>query len=180
MQPTSQFGELFQYSNPLASAGGYVGGHVAFPDRELGAAYDEAMRTRVFAPLGMNATTFDFKRALAGNHATSHGADVDGKPAYALMDVNYSAIPVRPAAGAWSSVRDVLKYVAMEIDEGALPDGTRYIARDPLLARRAPQVAISKDVTYGMGLTVDTTYSIPVVHHGGDMIGYHSDMMWLP
>ena len=31
-----------------------------------------------------------------------------------------------------------------------------------------------------MGLMVDTTYGIPVVHHGGDMIGYHSDMMWLP
>jgi hypothetical protein len=26
----------------------------------------------------------------------------------------------------------------------------------------------------------DTTYGVPVVHHGGDMIGYHSDMMWLP
>jgi len=180
MQPTSKFGELFQYSNPLASAGGYVGGHVAFPDRELGAAYDEAMRTQVFAPLGMSATTFDFKQALAGNHATAHGADVDGKPAYALMEVNYSVIPLRPAGGAWSSVRDLLRYVAMEIDEGALPDGKRFIARDPLLARRAPQVAISKDVTYGMGLMVDTTYGVPLVHHGGDMIGYHSDMIWLP
>ena len=31
-----------------------------------------------------------------------------------------------------------------------------------------------------MGLSVDTTYGVPVVHHGGDMIGYHSDMIWLP
>ena len=31
-----------------------------------------------------------------------------------------------------------------------------------------------------MGLMVDSTYGVPVVHHGGDMIGYHSDMMWLP
>jgi CubicO group peptidase (beta-lactamase class C family) len=30
MQPTSKFGELFQYSNPMAAAGGFVGGHVAF------------------------------------------------------------------------------------------------------------------------------------------------------
>ena len=27
---------------------------------------------------------------------------------------------------------------------------------------------------------VDTTYGVPVVHHGGYMIGYHSDMIWLP
>lgn len=180
MQPTSKFGELFQYSNPLAAAGGYLGGHVAYPDRELGAAYDEAMRTRVFVPLGMKATTFDFARALAGNHATAHAADVDGKPAHAVMELNYSVIPVRPAGGAWSSVHDLLKYVAMEIDEGTLPDGKRFIKKDTLLARRVPQVPIGKDVTYGMGLMVDTKYGIPVVHHGGDLIGYHSDMIWFP
>jgi hypothetical protein len=27
---------------------------------------------------------------------------------------------------------------------------------------------------------VDSTYGVPVVHHGGDLIGYHSDMIWLP
>ncbi len=27
---------------------------------------------------------------------------------------------------------------------------------------------------------VDTKYGIPVVHHGGDLAGYHSDMIWLP
>ena len=55
MQPTSKFGEMFQYSNPMAAAAGFVGGHVAFPTLELGAAYDEAMRTQVFGPLGMTA-----------------------------------------------------------------------------------------------------------------------------
>jgi CubicO group peptidase (beta-lactamase class C family) len=181
MQPTSKFGELFQYSNPLAAAAGFVGGHAVYPDLKLGAAYDEAMQSRVFEPLGMTATTFDFKKALASpNFANAHAPDIDGKPAYAAIDVDYSIIPVRPAGGAWSNVRDLLKYVQMEIDEGALAGGKRYIARDTLLARRAPQVAIGKDVTYGMGLMVDTTYGVPVLRHGGDMIGYHSDMIWFP
>ncbi|MDQ6801906.1 MAG: beta-lactamase family protein [Acidobacteriota bacterium] len=180
VQPTSKFGEMFQYSNLLAGAGGFVGGHVLYPDRELGAAYDQAMRTRVFAPLGMKSTTFDFKRALETNHATAHAPDIDGKPAHADMDVNYSIIPLRPAGGGWSNVRDLMKYVRMELDEGVLPDGKRYISKDALLARRIPQVPIGKDITYGMGLMVDTKYGIPVVHHGGDMIGYHSDMIWLP
>src|SRR6185369_14359782 len=104
MQPTSKFGELFQYSNPLAAAGGYVGGHAAFPDRELGAAYDAAMRENVFGPLGMTSTTFDFASALAGNHASAHGTDIDGKTAHDLMEINSSIVPVRPAGGAWSSV----------------------------------------------------------------------------
>jgi len=27
---------------------------------------------------------------------------------------------------------------------------------------------------------VGTKYDTPMVHHGGDLIGYHSDMLWLP
>jgi CubicO group peptidase (beta-lactamase class C family) len=180
IKPTTKFGEMFQYSNTMAAAAGFVGGHVAHPDLELGAAYDRVMQERVFGPLGMATTTFDFARALAQNHAGAHAPDVDGQPTRATMDVNYAVIPVRPAGGAWSSVRDVLRYVQMELDEGKLPDGTRYVSRDVLRARRAPQVPIGQDTTYGMGLMVDTKYGIPVVHHGGDLIGYHSDMMWLP
>src|SRR4029079_16246781 len=75
---------------------------------------------------------------------------------------------------------DMLKYVAMELADGTLPDGTRYIAKEPLLARREKKVPLGDDAVYGMGLMVDNTYGVPVVHHGGDMIGYHSDMMWLP
>jgi CubicO group peptidase (beta-lactamase class C family) len=180
MQPTTGFGEIFQYSNPLAAAGGFVGGHVAFPDLELGAAYDRAIQTRVFDPLHMNATTFDYSTALRGNHAMPHSPNIDGRPVRALMEVNYAVIPVRPAGAAWSNVRDVLAYIAMELAEGVLPGGERYISKEVLLARRAPQVAIGKEATYGMGLMVDSTYGIPVVHHGGDVTGFHSDMIWLP
>jgi CubicO group peptidase (beta-lactamase class C family) len=180
MQPTSKFGELFQYSNLMAAAAGYTAGHVLYPQMEAGSAYDRAMQSYVFGPLGMNATTFDFSRALSANHATAHSPDADGKPAKALMAVNYAVIPLRPAGAAWSSVRDMLKYVSMELAQGKLPGGKTYISSGPLLDRRAPQVYIGKDVSYGMGLMVDTTYGVPVVHHGGDMIGYHSDMMWLP
>jgi len=180
MQPTSKFGELFQYSNLMAAAAGYTGAYVLYPQMELGAAYDRAMQSYVFDPLQMNATTFDFKRALSGNHASPHSPDVDGKSAKALTAINDAVIPLRPAGGAWSSVHDMLKYVSMELAEGRLPDGKTYVSKEPLLERRAPQVYIGKDVSYGMGLEVDTTYGVPVVHHGGDLVGYHSDMMWLP
>jgi CubicO group peptidase (beta-lactamase class C family) len=180
MKPTSKFGELFQYSNLMAAAGGYTGAHVIHPDMELGAAYDSAIQSYVFDPLQMKETTFDFKRAFAGNHAGSHSPDADGKTAKAVTAINDAVIPARPAGGAWSSVNDMLKYISMELAEGKLPNGATYISKEPLLERRAPQVSIGKDVTYGMGLMVDTTYGIPVVHHGGDLVGYHSDMMWLP
>lgn len=180
MQPTSGFGALYQYSNPMAAAAGFAGGHVLHPDKTLGDAYDAAMQSLVFDPLGMAATTFDYAQALRGNHATPHGTDVDGHTRVASMDLNYSIIPARPAGAAWSTVNDLLRYVQMELGNGLLPDGTRYIGEAPLLERRKPQVAIGKNAGYGMGLMVDRTWGIPVVHHGGDMIGFHSDMLWLP
>jgi CubicO group peptidase (beta-lactamase class C family) len=180
MQPTSKFGELFQYSNLMASAAGYTAAHVIYPDMEPGAGYDRAMQSYVFDPLAMSDTTFDFAKALAANHAGAYSPDVDGKPAKALMAINYAVIPLRPAGGAWSSINNLLKYVSMELADGKLPDDKTYISSGPLLERRRPQVHIGEDVTYGMGLMVDSTYGIPVVHHGGDLIGYHSDMIWIP
>jgi CubicO group peptidase (beta-lactamase class C family) len=180
MQPTSAFGELFQCSNPLAAAAGYIGGHVAYPGLELGAAYDRAMQTRVFDPLGMQATTFDYARALAGNCAMPHALSLEERLTKISMDINYFAVPQRPAGAAWSSVRDMLRYVAMELAQGVLPSGERYVSEPALLARRAPQVSIGKHVTYGMGLAVDTTYGVPVVDHGGGISGFYSNMLWLP
>lgn len=180
MQPTSAFGELYQYSNLMATAAGFLGGHVAYPDLELGAAYDRAMQSLVFDPLGMTSTTHDFEQGKTGNVATPYAPDIDGKVALAEWRIDLSVVPMRPAGGAWSSVNDVMKYVAMELAEGTLPDGKRYISRDALLARHAPQVAVGTDATYGMGLEVNNQYGTPVVFHGGSAIGFYSDMVWLP
>lgn len=180
MQPTTGFGKLFQYSNSMAAAGGYAGGHVLYPDKELGAAYDAAMQTLVFDPLGMRSTTFDYAKAQTGNYASPHGTDIHGRTAPASMDVNYSVIPARPAGAAWSTVNDMLRYVQMELDEGLLPDGTRYIGEGALLERRKQQAVLGNDYSYGMGLMVDRTRGTPVVHHGGDLLGFHADMIWLP
>jgi CubicO group peptidase (beta-lactamase class C family) len=180
MQPTSKFGEMYQYSNPIAAAAGLVGGHVAFPELELGAAYDQVMATRVFGPLEMTRTTFDFARAMRDNYARPYAFDVDGKIAPVAMAQNYPIRTVRPAGGAWSTVRDLLKYVQMEIAKGALPNGKRYVSEAILAARQAPQVKTGKDSWYGMGLDVDTTSGTPMVFHGGRMRGYRSNMVWLP
>jgi CubicO group peptidase (beta-lactamase class C family) len=180
MQPTTKFGELYQYSNLMAAAAGYVAGNALYPGKELGAAYDEAMRTRIFEPLGMTSATFDLARVARGNHARPHGFDVDGKVAVASMDLNHSIGPVRPAGAAWISARDLLRYVQMELARGKLPDGRELVSEKNLLARRATQVAVGQTGSYGMGLFADTKWNVTTLRHGGSMIGYKSDMFMLP
>jgi len=180
MQPTSKFGEVFQYSNLMATAAGYIGGHLVNPNMELGPAYDKAMQTLVFDPLKMNVTTFDYAKALAGDHASPHGDDVDGKPAVASLALDYSIYPARPAGGVWTSSGDLIKYVQLEMDRGKLPDGTQLASAENLLARRAPQVPLGEDGSYGMGLEVSTRYGVTMVSHGGSMGGFKSNWFLLP
>jgi CubicO group peptidase (beta-lactamase class C family) len=138
------------------------------------------MNRRIFAPLEMSETTLDFDRALAVSHASPHSRDFEGRTQLVQLDLDREIIPFRPAGGAWSSARDIRRYVQMELAEGMLPDGRRLVSKAALLARREPQVREGEDSTYGMGLSVSTKWGIPVVDHGGDLEGYHSDMFWLP
>ena len=68
----------------------------------------------------------------------------------------------------------------MELRAGKLPDGDQLVSEQNLRARQAPQILLGEDQTYGMGLIEDRTWGVTVVHHGGDLAGYHSDMIWLP
>ena len=180
MQPTSGFGELFQYSNPMAAAAGYIGGQVAYPGTELGAGYDKAMQTLVFDPLGMKNTTFDYAKAQSGDYAAPHGYDIGHKVQVMGMGLNDTIVASRPAGAAWSTVNDLLKYVQMEIDHGVLPDGKRYISEAALMQRREPQIAVGEDRNYAMALEVDKSDGVTVIDHGGAMFGFHSNMMWWP
>ena len=178
--PTSGFGEIFQYSNLMAAAGGYFGGYIAFPKRELGDAYDRTLTQLVLKPLGMRATTPDFRKALAGNHAAGHAPDVDGNMRVASQGLNYASISTRPSGNHWSNVSDLLRYVKMELNNGMLPSGRRYIRKDLLLDRRVPQVSEGLNEYYGMGLKIDRQWGVPVIHHGGIAAGYISQVIWLP
>lgn len=180
MQPTSRFGEVFQYSNLMASAAGYIGAHLYVPSSDLGAAYDEAMQKQIFDPLGMKDTTFDMERAQKGDFASPHGDDVDGHPSVATMDNNYSIVPFRPAGGVWTSAHEMTRYVQLELSRGKLPNGEQLVSEENLLMRRKPQIATGEDETYGMGLETNSRWGVPIIHHGGSLFGYKSDWMILP
>lgn len=179
-QPTSKFGEAFQYNNLMASAAGFIAGHSFHPDMELGAAFDRSVAELIWRPVGMNNSTFDFDAALAADHADPHAYDINDKLQLADQGLNRAIAPFRPAGGAWSSSGDMIRYVALELAGGIAMDGKRVISTENLFARRARGVPTGEDMWYGMGLQENSRWGVKVIHHGGDVVGYHSDMMWLP
>ncbi|HTV17091.1 MAG TPA: serine hydrolase domain-containing protein [Polyangiaceae bacterium] len=181
MQPTTKFGETYQYSNQLAAAAGFIAGHVTAPGRNMRESYVEAVQARIFNPLGMKLSTFDTARALRGNHAAPHGLDIDAKMAAVDMAMNYDVVgPLLPAGGAWSSASELIQYVRLELARGVTSTGQRIVSERNLLRRRHSNVRVSEFRTYGMGLDIEDRYGITSIGHGGSLYGYRSQMRWLP
>ncbi|HWN82492.1 MAG TPA: serine hydrolase domain-containing protein, partial [Candidatus Udaeobacter sp.] len=180
MKPTTGFGETFQYSNTLVSTGGYLAAHAAEPDQPLGTAYDQVMQSRVFDPIGMASTTFDFAVAAKRDAAVPHAADLKLAMGPIDLGIEHAVYAVRPAGGAWSSAHDMARYVEVELAKGIGSDGRRIVSEANLMARREPQVKITDEMSYGLGLFVGTDHGVTVIHHGGNTLGFTSDMFFLP
>lgn len=179
MKPTTGFGETFQYSNLMVSAGGLAAGHAHAPRQKLGPAYDAAMKAQVFRPLGMKATTFDFGAVRRSEHALPHGLDVTGKTVAAPITAEEWTIPIRPAGAAWSNVRDMARAIQLELGKGKL-DGAQVVSEANMLARRAPQVKITDDLSYGLGVVVGTRNGLPMITHSGGTAGFRAELLVLP
>jgi CubicO group peptidase (beta-lactamase class C family) len=151
----TDFGETFQYSNQLVATGGYAAAAALDPDGELYATYLEAMQTRIFDPLAMTNTTFDFDAVVArGDYALPHAANLDG--VYYPLSVNDERvlIPIGPAGVAWSTVGDMAQYAITMLNRGVAPDGEQLVSEENLLETWQPQVAVSADASYGLGLSL--------------------------
>jgi hypothetical protein len=74
----------------------------------------------------------------------------------------------------------MIQYAENEITQGVLPDGKRFMSAKNLLQRRVHTVPVGEDEWYGMGLMDDERFGVSVIHHGGDLIGFHSDWYAIP
>lgn len=184
MTPTSGFGELYQYNNQLPAAAGYLAGHILYPEMEIGAAYDKAMQTFIFAPLAMTETTFSMREAMNGNFAMPHALSVDHKIEVIEQTTdrgfNHLATAYRPSGAAWSTPHDLIKYIQNELTQGEGLAGKRLFAAEALLERRKPGVSVGKHRAYGMGLATKKIAGVEIVEHGGSLAGYKSQIVIIP
>ena len=97
------------------------------------------------------------------------------------MEQNYSVVPFRPAGGVWTSAHDMTRYALLELAGGKLPDGRQFVSEENLLMRRKPQISTGEDQAYGMGLSTNDHWGIPIVHHvWWKWCSMESQKRWLP
>lgn len=179
MKPTTGFGETFQYSNYMVALGGYAAARSFRQEDSLKEAYEQAMRELVFEPLGMERTGFEEE---CGEHSASpHAIGFEG--GCELLDpvMERFAAAIAPAGGgAWSSARDMAKYLLLELNRGRLPGGEQLLPEDALVERWKRITKITGTMSYGLGLLRSEEDGLDVISHGGMSLGFTSDMYFLP
>ena len=169
----------FQYNNLMF----LTAGHLA--ERVGGASWEELVRARILAPLGMQRTNFT---VAAMQQDQDHG-----KP-YRKDDGKVLAIPFRditaigPAGSINSSVREMAAWTALQLQAGE-HQGKRLLAESlahDLHTVRMPTGSADGsdaevlDIGYALGWFVDVYRGHRRVHHGGNIDGFSALVALLP
>jgi CubicO group peptidase (beta-lactamase class C family) len=181
-------GTRFEYSN----LGYAILGRVV--TMASGVRYDEFIRTRLLAPLGLHRTGFSADEFDRGNLAAGHRHGLAG---WAELPFDpYGAFA--PMGGVFSTVSDLARWVA-GFAAAFPPDGADGAAAHPLRPASRRQMQLPQAVTgwraagrlpggppappeyYGLGLFVDEDPALGrVVSHSGGYPGFGSNMRWHP
>jgi CubicO group peptidase (beta-lactamase class C family) len=149
------------------------------------------MEKEVFSPLGMPETFFGVHNAEERRSARPHNIDViSGKtverPAETWADC------VAPAGAAWSTVNDMTKYIIMELNNGITSTGEHFMSEAMIEDRRTPRVPVDPVTIGPASLFPCTEYCICLFknkctktnltyyHHGGNTLGFSSQMAFFP
>jgi CubicO group peptidase (beta-lactamase class C family) len=176
----SPFRTAFAYSNLGFSAGAYAAA------RATGESWEDLADRRLFAPLGMTASSYRFADIQRReNRAAPHFRTRDGvwEPGNLINDD-----AAAPAGGVSSNLRDLTQWLRLQLAGGAF-DGQTVVASEPLRETHRPQVVAFSppDPTtgptafYGLGWTVSyDDHGRMELAHGGDFNSYSTQATLLP
>ena len=173
IQPTASFRSAWQYHNVLYALTGVI------IERVSGMPWEQFVKTRLFAPLGMNETE-PLNSTIAGkpNVAVPH----------ALINDSVTVVPVRSTDGVasagsvWSSVSDMARWMRFVIDSGRVGNKRLIQQRTfaelitpqiqaPMAQYPALQLARPNYFSYGLGWFIQDYREQHVWMHTGSING---------
>jgi len=178
LEPTYSFRSRYQYQNLMFMTAGFL------VERVSGRSWDELIRDRIFAPLGMARSNTSVRETPAsGDFAWPYTWRSDSLRRLPFRNID----AIGPAGSINSSVADMLKYVEFRLNRG-VADDRRLLSESNERQMQMPQMVTLAPVdfpelghsAYGLGLSVSTYRGRKIVSHGGGIDGFISAMSWLP
>ncbi|TIC80480.1 beta-lactamase family protein [Nocardioides sp. GY 10113] len=181
---TAVLGDAAQ-NHPLGATWSYCNSGYSLLGRIIevvtGLTWDEAMKERLFAPLGLTHTTTLPEEAMVFGHSVGHltgGDDPQVAPVWGMPR------SVGPAGLITSRVEDVLAFARMHLTGGAAADGTRVLSEANVAAMAAYQVECpEKDLlgdSWGLGWFRCDWNGHRAIGHDGNTIGQAAFLRLLP
>lgn len=169
--PVSQKRERFLYNNAQYDVAGRSIGAFFYPDlEETLDAYKRLMKEKVFDPLKMERSGFN----PVENFAYPHTFSLDGKSIKIDFEDDIAPDLQAPAGGIWSTVRDLAKYVILELNGDFF-----YISKENLFKRREKYTRAG-DAYYGLGLGTKKNNGLEMIGHNGTTAGFSSLLSFYP
>ena len=176
LPPSAELRAKYQYNNLMFLTAGYL------IEQLTGKTWEEAVRTRIFAPLGMTHSTF----LDADSQKTSDYA----KPYREQDDDTLKEIPFRevgnmgPAGSINSTANDIAKWLLVQLGDAH----KELIQPSTLRELHTPQMAIAGlppepefgPASYAMGWVVDTYRGHLRTTHGGAIDGFIASIALFP
>jgi CubicO group peptidase (beta-lactamase class C family) len=188
IKPATSFRSKYAYDNVLYLVAGQVVAAVS------GKSWDDFIKERIFAPLGMTASNTSVKDLRPGGNFVSPHQKVEGR----LQPVPYMNIDNTAPAGAINSnVAEMAKWVVTQLDEGAINSGQSgnrrlfsqrqsremWSAQTPIAVGNPPpplSALRSNFSAYGLGWSLSDYRGHKVVSHSGGLAGMVSRVRMIP
>ncbi|MEA2415895.1 MAG: hypothetical protein QOI58_2552 [Thermoanaerobaculia bacterium] len=151
--------------------------------------WEQLIRTRIFAPLGMTESRITFAEWPSSDHATGHRWSSKGQWAAIQPMRNYDALA--PAGTIKSSAHDMAQWLRFQLAGGAI-DGKRLMSLSAIEETHTPQTIIpigpasrllypdTNFLTYGLGWNISDYHGELLVAHAGALNGFRSNVALLP
>ncbi|HKQ74606.1 MAG TPA: serine hydrolase [Blastocatellia bacterium] len=198
IKPASSFRSRYAYDNVLYLVAGQVVAAVS------GKSWDDFIKERIFAPLGMTSSNTSVKDLRPGGNFVSPHQKVEGR----LQPVPYMNLDNTAPAGAINSnVEEMAKWVIAQLDQGAIHSGPNgggqdgggqngnrrlfsqrqsremWLAQTPIPAGNLPpqlSALRSNFTAYGLGWVLNDYRGVKVVSHSGGLAGMVSRVRLIP
>lgn len=151
-------------------------------EKLTGGTWDQAVRERLFTPLGLKHTVTLPEEALLHSAATGHVAEAGAEPAVAPV----WGLPrsLGPAGLICASAADLLAFARMHLRGGLAADGTRVLGGAAAAAMADRQVELPDPYTlgdsWGLGWSRFTWDGRVLIGHDGNTVGQSAFLRLLP
>ncbi|WP_426334278.1 serine hydrolase [Paenibacillus silvae] len=178
LEPNQNFRSKWQYQNLMYMTAGYLIGHLK------GTSWEQVVQDQLLTPLGMNSSLFTVQEMQE---------QADYALPYMEQEGQNVSIPFRvidtigPAGSINSNLKDMTAWLQLQIQHGKWQDKA-LVSTEQIAEIHRPQMVSdspfhSKELpvsTYGLGWMIEPYRGHAMIHHGGAIDGFASQVAFLP